>query len=294
MTNTVIKAESTAVPFGVCCAGIATFAMMDGVMKSLSIEMGAYNAILWRMCFGFTFASILYAFQFERWPDRNVIRLHLWRAFVIAIMAYLFFWALAVVPLAEAIGLSFIAPLIAIYLAAVILGESIGKRAIQASMIGFLGTIVVVAGQLKGEYGDGILSGIIAILLSAVMYGYNLILQRQQALVAKPGEIAFFQNTTILFLYALLAPFFAVLPTVSTLPTLALAAALAIVSLLMISWAYARAEAKVLIPVEYTAFVWAVIIGWMFYDEALTLSTVAGTALIVWGCVIASNSDETT
>jgi hypothetical protein len=47
-----------------------------------------------------------------------------------------------------------------------------------------------------------------AILLSAVMYAYNLILQRQQAILAKPFEIAFFQNGTVVFIYLLFAPFF--------------------------------------------------------------------------------------
>ena len=49
--------------------------------------------------------------------------LHLWRGLVVSVMAFLFFWGLARVPLAEAIGLSFIAPLIALYLAAVLLKE---------------------------------------------------------------------------------------------------------------------------------------------------------------------------
>ncbi len=56
----------------------------------------------------------------------------------------------------------------------------------------------------------------------------------------------------------------------------------------MMSWAYARAPAKALIPVEYTAFVWASILGWMVFDETVTASTVLGTALIVSGCVVAA------
>ena len=66
------------------------------------------------------------------------------------------------------------------------------------------------------------------------------------------------------------------------------AAMLGLVSLLMLSWAYARAEARILIPVEYTAFIWAAIIGFIFFGEALTVSTLAGTALIVMGCLMAA------
>ena len=49
-----------------------------------------------------------------------------------------------------------------------------------------------------------------------------------------------------------------------------------------------RAETRMLIPIEYTAFVWAALGGWLFFNESLTLSTVAGTTLIVLGCVIAA------
>ena len=56
----------------------------------------------------------------------------------------------------------------------------------------------------------------------------------------------------------------------------------------MLSWAYARAEARVLIPVEYSAFIWAALLGWVMFAEAVTLATLVGTALIVVGCLVAA------
>jgi S-adenosylmethionine uptake transporter len=57
---------------------------------------------------------------------------------------------------------------------------------------------------------------------------------------------------------------------------------------MLISWGYARAETQVLLPLEYTAFIWAALMGWVMFSEALTLPTVAGAVLIVIGCWIAS------
>src|SRR3546814_20702658 len=57
-------------------------------------------------------------------------------------------------------------------------------------------------------------------------------------------------------------------------------------SLMLLSWAYARAEAQMLIPLEYTAFIWASIMGWLVFREPLTPTTLAGAALIVAGCLI--------
>ncbi len=64
-------------------------------------------------------------------------------------------------------------------------------------------------------------------------------------------------------------------------------AGFAFTSLAAFAWAYARAEAQHLIPVEYTAFIWAAIIGWLAFGERLTLTTLAGAALIVAGCLLA-------
>ncbi len=71
---------------------------------------------------------------------------------------------------------------------------------------------------------------------------------------------------------------------------LTFATVLAICSLLLLSWAYARAEAQVLVPVEYTAFIWAAIMGAIFYNEHLTLATIGGTVLIVAGCIVAARA----
>jgi S-adenosylmethionine uptake transporter len=170
-----------------------------------------------------------------------------------------------------------------------LLQEKIGGKSVLASLIGFAGAMVIIGGKLGGDYGDNMELGILAILVSAVLYAYNLILQRQQALVAKPVEIAFFQNATVFGVYAVLAPFLAVVPAMGSVPGLTAASVLSITSLMLVSWAYARAEAKILIPVEYTAFIWAALLGWLVFAEQLTLTTVVGTVLIVVGCLVAAS-----
>jgi S-adenosylmethionine uptake transporter len=77
-------------------------------------------------------------------------------------------------------------------------------------------------------------------------------------------------------------------PAVATLGPIAAAAALASASLLLISWAYARAETQVLVPIEYSAFLWAMLFGWLFFGETVGAATQAGAVLIVIGCWIAA------
>ncbi|GBH28879.1 DMT family transporter [Sphingobium xenophagum] len=274
------------IPFAVCCMGVALFSVMDAAMKGLSLAIGLYNALFWRALTGTLLGLGLMLMTRQRWPDAMVLRLHLLRGSVVALMAGLFFWALMRMPLAEAIALSFIAPLIALYLAALLLGETIGRQAIFASLLGLLGVGVILSGRLQGSYDRDALLGALAVLASAVLFAWNLILQRQQAQRASPIEVAFFQHLVMLGVFAIGAPFYARLPVPSAIPLILLAAGLAFTSLAALAWAYARAEAQRLIPVEYSAFLWAAVVGWLAFGERLTLTTVAGAALIIAACLI--------
>ena len=197
-----------AIPFTVACAGIATFSLMDAAMKDLALALGAFNAVMWRNCLGALFMGVLFVGTRQRWPEAAVLKLHLWRSVVVSVMAVSFFWSITQLPLAEAIGLSFIAPVIALYLAAVLLGEKVGREAIWASVAGIAGVAVILAGRFSGHYTLGQMWGVAAVLFSAVVFAYNLILARQQAQVAGPIEIAFFQNLFVAATLSLAAPWF--------------------------------------------------------------------------------------
>jgi S-adenosylmethionine uptake transporter len=206
-------------------------------------------------------------------------------------MAVTFFWGLARMPMAEAIALTFVAPLVALYLAAVLLKEPVGRSAITASLIGFAGVVILLASRASGG-GERDLWGAASILFSAALYAYNIILMRRQALVVAPIEIAFFQNLIVALILSLGAPFLAVVPRPSHWPEVTLAALLAFASLLLLAWSYARAEAQRLAPVEYSALVWAALLGFLVFGEQVGGSTILGAALIVGGCALAARGDK--
>src|SRR5918994_5758626 len=97
------RSSSIAVPFAVACLGIATFSGMDAVMKHLSLAIGAYNALLWRTMAGAAIGAAIFFGLGYRWPRWPVMRIHLIRGTMSSVMAILFFWGLARVPLAQAI-----------------------------------------------------------------------------------------------------------------------------------------------------------------------------------------------
>ncbi|SDA50772.1 DMT family transporter [Mesorhizobium qingshengii] len=291
-TPSLTGAVSPMIPVLVCALAIFLLSGMDAAMKTLVIAVGVYNTVLWRSMVATVVAGAAWSAGPRSTPTLAVLRLHALRAAIVAMVLICFFWGLARLPLAVAIGLSFVAPLFALFLAALLLGERIRRQAIWASLAGIAGVAIILAGQFgRASYSQDALLGTVAVLVSTVFYGYNLILARQQAQLAKPIEIMLFQNLCVAVIMGLAAPWLAVaLPANLWLP-LAGVTVLSLAGQFLMSWSYARAEAQYLIPTEYSAFIWAIALGWFFFDEAAAWTTLAGACLIVAGCLIAARAN---
>jgi len=279
--------------FLVGMAGIATFSAMDAVMKGLVLALGTYTTLFWRSLAGTAMAGAMFS-RNPRWPDPPTMRLHLARGILGSGMALLFFWGLARVPIAQAIALAFIAPLIALYLASVLLKESVSPRIVGGSVVAFAGVLIIFVGQARADLGRDAMLGSLSILASAVCYAINIILMRRQAQAASPVEVGFFQSIIMAIVLVLVLPFVGgvALPPLDQVAFILLAAFLATMSLLLLSWAYARAQASYLATTEYTSFLWAALFGWVFFQESVSAFTVAGAAMIVGGCLLAARTPE--
>lgn len=275
--------------FMVGVLGIALFSGMDAVMKGLVLAIGTFATMFWRNLIGIGLSGLLYLRRPSPWPSRSTMRIHVARGVLSTAMGFLFFWGLGRVPLAQAVALAFIAPLIALYLASALLKEDIGTRTVMASLIAFAGVLVIFFGQAQADLGRDALIGSCAVLASAVLYALNIIIMRRQALVAEPIEITFFQSVIVTITLGMIIPIAGIdLPGSDDWPWILFAALLAVTSMLLLSWAYARAEANYLATTEYTAFLWAMLFGWLFFDEQVSLYTLSGAMLIVAGCILAA------
>ncbi|HET7709701.1 MAG TPA: DMT family transporter [Sphingomicrobium sp.] len=272
-------------------AAVGILSVMDAVMKALVIALGIYAVSIWRSLFNLALTSVLYLPRRLPWPDQATLRLHIIRGVVVTIMAALFFWAIARVPLAQAIALTFIAPLIAMLLASAFLNEKIGPRSIIGAVAAFGGVLVIVLGQARAEFGQEALLGTLAILASALCYAVNIVLMRRQSQAAEPLEINFFQAVTVAILWLALVPFqgFPIWPAEWWSWVFA-AAMMSTAGGLIFSWSYARADASYLAVTEYSGFLWAAVLGWAVFSEPVSLYTLAGAALIVGGCIIAARA----
>ncbi|PTQ62226.1 MAG: DMT family transporter [Sphingomonas sp.] len=282
------RTVSPALAFAVAALGIGLFSMMDAVMKSLVLAIGVYNALLWRQMVSVGLGAVAWRLGKSGRPSARALKLHCARGLVTTAMAVLFFWGLARVPMAQAISLTYIAPILALLLAAVTLGERVGWKTVVASIVALGGVVVVMIGQGREVPGPETLLGTLSILGSAVLYAVNLVIARLQSQAARPGEIAFFQALVIAATLALAASWLAVVPEAASWPKLVLAAGLATASLWLLGWAYAHGDTGFLATTEYTSFVYAAGLGFLVFGERVSAFTLAGAAVIVVACLYAA------
>lgn len=282
-------------PFAATLCAVAIFSVMDATIKGASLVLGAYSVLFWRSLASVALSVPAWLMRGARWPAAHALKLHVLRAVVASMMSLTFFWGLERLPMAEAIAISFISPLLALYLAAVFLKERIRRGAIFASLLGVAGVVVIASGRLDASaWGDDAAQGIVAVLISATLYAWNLILQRRQAQIASPLEVASFTSVVVALTLLPAAPVLAVVPREGWLVVAIIAsAALAVVAGMLFSWAYARAEAQALVPLEYSAFVWAALLGYLVFGETLTLPTALGAVLVIVACWIAAPRKHT-
>jgi S-adenosylmethionine uptake transporter len=277
----------TTAPVLVACLGVASFALMDAVMKDLTLTYGAVGAVFWRTVPAVIVAAVVFVVLRTPWPSRAAWRMHALRGGIATITATLFFVGLARMPLADAIALSFVAPIIMVLLGGLLLKETIRPSAIFACGLGSLGVFAILYGQLTGIVGREAWIGAGALLISAVTYGLQQVLLRRQAQSEPQAAVVLFPPAIATLILAVPVAFAPRVPVAADWPMVLLAAGLTLASLYLMSWAYKRAEAQQLAPLEYTAFIWGVLLGYVMFQEKLTLSTLVGTVMIIAACFVA-------
>ena len=270
-------------------AAVAVLSIMDAVMKHLVLVIGLVAVSVWRSTANLSLSAFLYLPRRTSWPDRKTLWVHIARGVIVTVMAALFFWGIGRVSLAQAIALTFIAPLIAMLLAALFLDEHIGASSIAGALLAFAGVLVIVLGQARTNVANDVLLGIAAIIASALCYAVNIVLMRRQALAAKPLEINFFQCLTVMALWLLAIP----LVGLPAWPGgqwlwIIVATLLSTSGTLLFAWGYARGPASYLAVTEYSGFLWASAMGWLVFRERVSLHTLAGAVLIIAGCFVAA------
>lgn len=282
-----LKGSSLPLPFLVAGLGIFLLSAMDVLIKGVAAAHPTVQIVFMRYACGLPWALMFLAFARPDAPlTRDMLRAHVLRGVLVAITAFLFFYALATLPLAEAIALSFLSPLFLAVLAALILKEAISPAVLVAIVVGFAGMGVIVAGKVGGGTLDIVrLLGVAAAVSSSFAYAANLVLLRKRAQTDPFGLIILFQNLVPLIIIAPFAWAVWERPETSSWIAFLCIGVLGLGGHLCMAWAFRHAKAGPLGVLEYSALIWSAGFGYIFFAEVPSWSTWAGAALIVAACL---------
>jgi drug/metabolite transporter (DMT)-like permease len=178
--------------------------------------------------------------------------------------------------LATAVCLSFTRPLFMIVLAHFLLNEKVHWRRGVATVVGFIGVMIVVG---PSDFSD--IMGCLATLASAAFVAGSLAVVRQQAGTDGPGTImAWYAVGTCLTTF-LPAAFVWQWPTSADIVPLVIVALLGSTGQYMLVRAFAEGEATVVNPIDYSQLIIATFIGYVMFGELPTAWMAAGSVVII-------------
>lgn len=258
---------------------------MDIVAKLLSASMSSGQAAWSRFAFQVLYLLPVIALGSHGLKIPAEWHLHGLRGVFIATATLLFFTAIARMPVADAIAIFFVEPLLLTLLSPFFLGEKIGWRRVSASLFGFIGALIIIQpGQSAFDWRAVLPLG------AALCFAFYLILTRKLAQRTDPVTVQFFTGvagclTLSLALLAgtrLGADFLTIsTPTLSQWGFMALLGAIGCIGHLLVVWAFRYHDASVLAPLQYLEIVSAVLLGWLVFNDFPTDTTWLGIAIII-------------
>lgn len=281
--------------------GMFCISVNDMQIKRLSGDYPLHQMVFVRSVIAITFSMVMIQFE-GGWKILRTERpvLHLVRGLTVVVSNMAFFAALAVIPLADATAMFFVAPLFITLLAIPLLGEKVGARRIGAVLVGFLGVLVMVRpGMDRPEGGPGMLVLLLPVL-AAFTYAMMQILTRKLGGNSKASAMAFYIQATFIMvslgfwlvagdgryaqgqgnevLFFLLREW--VWPEAADWPWFILLGLMAAVIGYSLSAAYKVANASTIAPFEYVALPMAIFWGWVVFGTLPDVWVVIGIVLI--------------
>ena len=274
-----------AVLLAVAGEGVLTF--MDALVKSLTPRYPTFEIAFLRFAMGSVVAAAFFAWQRPGWPSAASVRYNSLRSALIVITAVTFFYALAQLPMAECMALSFVSPLFMALFGVVLLKERFDARIGVALVAGLIGMAIIVGGQLAGgSWSREALLGAGAVLISAVTYALVIVILRARATIDPLPTIVLFQNVGPALLLALPAAAVWVMPSGRDFVLFAVIGVLGVTGHSLLTTAFAKAEAARLAPVHYVVLVWGTLFGALFFGDYPGLTTLIGAAFIVLATLV--------
>ena len=257
---------------------------IDAIAKWLSGSVSSGQVTFSRFLFQIILMSPFLLRTQGEWFNKTLF-LHALRGSLIALATLLFFSGLNYLPIADAISIFFIEPLVVTLLSSVFLGEKVGWRRLSAISIGFIGALIIIRPTFS-EVGWPVLLPVGAALCFSIYF----LLTRKLVKSEDPIRLQFFagifgflvMGTSLLIgtqndIEVLSATW----PTTSQWYLLALLGLIATVGHLLVVHACKLAPVGILAPFQYIEIIGATVLGWIFFRDFPDPTTWVGVSIII-------------
>ena len=188
---------------------------------------------------------------------------------------YLFFFTIGRLPLAEAVLLSYTAPLFIPLVARVWIGEPVPRAVRWAVAVGFAGVVLIL------RPGAGVLRPVAFLGLgSGVLMAVAMVSIRRMSDTEPPGRIVFYFSLLATVASALPLAWTWQTPSARAMALLGGIALLAVFGQLLLTRGYSLAPAGRLGPFSYANVVFSALVGWLFWAETFSAASAMGTVLV--------------
>jgi len=266
--------------------GTSIVPVMDAIAKFLGDTMSPIQ-ITWGRFF-FQFIIMAVAMLLLHGPHSLIPtkpKTHALRGFLLAAATTCFFWGLRYLPLADAIAIFFVQPMILTLISWLFLGEQVGWHRRIAVCVGFIGALFIIR---PGT--DAFTIASLLPLAAAVFFAGYLASTRSVANIDHPATMQFASGlaATIMLSIALLVanqwPQSSFAPTIPTMLEWQLLIAIGFIAAgghLLVVMAMNRAPASAVATFGYVEIIAATILGWLVFSDWPDKWTWIGIAIIV-------------
>src|SRR5712692_2835485 len=258
-------------------ASIFVFALTNAMIKWLAVRYAVVEIIVFRSLFALVPCLYLVATHGGLLALRTKrLHQHVTRSVMQFVSMVCIFTAFGLMPLADAVAITFASPLFLTMLSIPLLGEQVGVYRWSAVVIGFVGVLVMV------QPGPGILqSGALFPLANALINACVTIAIRRMTLTEASTTLVFYQTLVTAAIGLILLPFFWVTPD---LVDLALFTATGLLSGIAQFWWMQGCRfvpAAVAAPFSYTSMIWSLMLGYLIWSDVPSAAVLAGATVVI-------------
>ena len=277
MTAVIDSTDRPALGIVMMLTGIAAFAVMDATIKWLTADYPVSQVVALRSWFGLPLLCwfALRGGGLITLATRRPL-VHFGRYLLVLGLSFSFFWALSQMKLVDAIAISFAAPIFITALSVPLLKESVGWHRWFAIGIGFCGVLVM----LRPGVGVFQWAGLV-VIGSVVFYSLLMITTRAHKSTEHTAALMLYPQLGMSLTGIIFAPFFWVTPTPGDLGLFALAGMFGSVGIMCLTHAFRLGPAAVISPFEYSALIWATLIGYLVWGELPDAYTIVGAVIVI-------------